>query len=511
MADEDAEVAATARDALGQLTAVDIDQEIAEILNKQQEDLLPAAIEVARQRKVSAATPGLFMLVDSRDQAVGLAALEALGSTIELKELPRILERVFESQGAQREAAIKALGAACARLPRESCTGLMAEALPDAKVDNQIIILEQLTAVGGETALATVAEMARSSRDELQDAATRLLGTWPTSDVAKVLEELSGSLTQRKYRVRTLRGYLRVARQLDLPTEERIEICRRALLAAERPEEMQLAVEILQRYPTASGVAVASTLLSDPRLETAAFNALMEIGVEVRGTQPLELSEALNRVLKQPLSLSQQQQVLDLMVSAQGVAQQKEQTTGFAPLFDGKTLAGWHGNTDIFRVENGEIVGGNLKDKVPQNEFLRTDKTYGDFELRLQFKLLGASPNAGVQIRTKEIPGDHEVSGYQADLGPGWWGCLYDESRRNRVLAGPTAEKRGEPVRENEWNDYRILCEGPRIRLWVNGVPTVDYTEMDESIPLQGIIAVQVHAGEPMEARYRNLRIREIK
>lgn len=188
----------------------------------------------------------------------------------------------------------------------------------------------------------------------------------------------------------------------------------------------------------------------------------------------------------------------------------KEVADGFVPLFDGKSFEGWHGNKDIFRIADGQIVGGNLKDRVKRNEFLRSDKQYENFELRLQFKLLGESPNAGVQIRTQEIPDHHEVSGYQADLGPGWWGCLYDESRRNRVLAGPPSEERGKPVRVNDWNDYRILCEGKRIRLWINGVPTVDYTETDESIPLKGVIAVQVHSGAPMEARYRNLRIRSL-
>ena len=100
------------------------------------------------------------------------------------------------------------------------------------------------------------------------------------------------------------------------------------------------------------------------------------------------------------------------------------------------------------------------------------------------------------------------VSGYQADLGPGWWGCLYDESRRRRVLAGPASEDRRKPVRENDWNSYRIRCEGKRIRLWINDMQTVDYTEPSDDIPLKGIIAVQVHSGPPMEARYKNIRIR---
>ena len=111
-----------------------------------------------------------------------------------------------------------------------------------------------------------------------------------------------------------------------------------------------------------------------------------------------------------------------------------------APLFDGKTFAGWEGDTKkTWRIEEGVIVGGSLDEVVPRNEFLCTTKTYGDFELLVKFKLLGdpKQVNAGVQIRTKRIPDHHEVSGYQADIGQGYWGALYDESRRNKVLAAP--------------------------------------------------------------------------
>lgn len=182
--------------------------------------------------------------------------------------------------------------------------------------------------------------------------------------------------------------------------------------------------------------------------------------------------------------------------------------TGFLPLFDGTTFTSWHGNLDWFRIENETIIAGSLEKPIPRNEFLRTDKAYGNFELRLEFQLHGGnSANAGVQIRTAEIPDHHEVSGYQADMGDGWWGCLYDESRRNRVLAGPPPEERGKMLKANEWNDYRIRCEGDRVRLWINGDQTVDYTETDPEIARSGIIALQVHSGPPTEAWYRNIRL----
>ena len=183
---------------------------------------------------------------------------------------------------------------------------------------------------------------------------------------------------------------------------------------------------------------------------------------------------------------------------------------GFVSLFDGTSLSGWEGDPKSFRVEDGAIVGGSLKHPVPRNEFLCTKKAYSDFELRLKFKLLGQGANAGVQIRSRRIPNHHEMIGYQADMGDGWWGCLYDESRRNKVLAGPPEQKRREIVHEHDWNDYRIRCAGRRIQLWVNGVPTVDYTEPDEKIEQSGLIGLQIHGGGPSEAWYKDIRIKTL-
>lgn len=183
----------------------------------------------------------------------------------------------------------------------------------------------------------------------------------------------------------------------------------------------------------------------------------------------------------------------------------------FVAVFDGKTLEGWEGDRNTFRVEDGAIVGGSLKAPVPRNEFLCLKREYRDFELRLQFKLLGEGANAGVQIRSRRIPNHHEMIGYQADLGDGWWGCLYDESRRNKVLAGPPDDQRAKLIKRDQWNDYRIRCTGRKIELWINGQKTVDYTEPDEKIEQAGLIGLQIHGGAPSEAWYKNIRILELK
>jgi hypothetical protein len=200
--------------------------------------------------------------------------------------------------------------------------------------------------------------------------------------------------------------------------------------------------------------------------------------------------------------------LLGALLSSVAAEQQKA-----VSLFDGRTFRGWEGDTNkTFRIQDGAIVAGTLKAKIPRNEFLCTERKYTNFVLRLKFKLLGGpQANAGVQIRTKRIPNHHEVSGYQADMGdPSWWGCLYDESRRNKVLASSKMEQVNQVLKRDDWNEYVIRCEGKRIVLTLNGLQTVDYTETDATIEDNGIIAVQIHAGPPSEAWYKDITLEEL-
>lgn len=184
---------------------------------------------------------------------------------------------------------------------------------------------------------------------------------------------------------------------------------------------------------------------------------------------------------------------------------------GFQTLFDGQLSDQWEGDRDVFRVEQKSVVGGQLQKKIPHNFFLAYQQEFSDFELRLQFRLVGENTNAGIQIRSQRIPDHHEMIGYQADLGQNYWGALYDESRRRKILAAPDPEELNKVLKRDDWNDYRIRCEGPRIQLWINGLQTVDYTETQPEIPQSGRIALQIHGGPPGEAWYRHIRIRPLK
>ncbi|WP_080054583.1 3-keto-disaccharide hydrolase [Spirosoma aerolatum] len=183
-------------------------------------------------------------------------------------------------------------------------------------------------------------------------------------------------------------------------------------------------------------------------------------------------------------------------------------------LFDGKTFRGWEGDTvNTWRIENGTIAAGHPDRMVPHNDFLCTTRSYANFILRLKVRLTGTKGfvNAGVQFRSKRLTSPaYEMIGYQADWGPKYWGSLYDESRRKVTLVQPDSVQTAKWIKVADWNDFRIQAENRRIRLYVNGHQTVDYTESDETIPQSGVIGLQIHGAGVTQVAYKDIEIDEL-
>ena len=183
-------------------------------------------------------------------------------------------------------------------------------------------------------------------------------------------------------------------------------------------------------------------------------------------------------------------------------------------LFDGKTFKGWQGDLHrTWTIENGAIVGGNGKDMVPHNEFIRTEAEYSDYSLKLKFKLTGTDGfvNGGVQFHSQRINDpDFEMIGYQADLGEGFWASLYDESRRNKLLVTAESNKVKSVLKPNDWNNYEVRTSGRRIQIFLNSVQTVDYTEQDRDVPQSGYIAFQLHGGGKTKVYYKDITLQRL-
>jgi putative membrane-bound dehydrogenase-like protein len=179
--------------------------------------------------------------------------------------------------------------------------------------------------------------------------------------------------------------------------------------------------------------------------------------------------------------------------------------------YNGKDLTGWVGDAKLWSVEDGEIVGKTAG--LAKNEFLISELSVGDFRLALDVKLVNDEGNSGIQIRSQPIAGG-EMRGYQADIGPGWWGKLYEEHGRALLEA-----KGGEAfVKKGEWNHYEIVAAGSRVRTWINGNLCVDRDDPFPPLPLgegrgegfplrKGVIGLQLHSGGKTEVRFKNLKL----
>lgn len=181
---------------------------------------------------------------------------------------------------------------------------------------------------------------------------------------------------------------------------------------------------------------------------------------------------------------------------------------GFVPLFNGKDLAGWVTPDDktIFTVENGEIVGKeSTPGQLKKNEFLVTDKPYGDFILKAKVKVIGG--NSGIQFRSEREPSG-KVTGPQADAADEWWGLLYEEGRRG-ILERYPKEKADALAKPGDWNEFVITAKGQHVTIELNGTKVIDRT--DDKFDKSGIIALQCHAGQPkMEVHFKDVSIKKL-
>jgi hypothetical protein len=196
---------------------------------------------------------------------------------------------------------------------------------------------------------------------------------------------------------------------------------------------------------------------------------------------------------------------LVVLIAAASTAQAADE--GFKPLFDGKTLAGWQGDPELWTVEDEAIAGSTDVSQIKKNQFLVTDKEYGNFVLKLKFKLRNG--NSGIQYRSKATD-DFVASGYQADIADQrFMGILYDERGRG-ILADVKPDEVAKHVKNYDWNEYVITADGPHITQTINGFTTVDYTEKDENAAKKGIIALQLHVGPKMRVWFKDIEVKEL-
>lgn len=208
--------------------------------------------------------------------------------------------------------------------------------------------------------------------------------------------------------------------------------------------------------------------------------------------------------------------IAGLTACAAPLAAAEKSSQPATPLFDGKTLQGWktakESNQSRWSVINGVITSGDGTNKVQGNTYLCTTREFEDFEFKCHFRLSGDHKtgliNSGIQYRSLIHKG--KMIGYQADIGKGYWGDIYDEHRRNKALTKGKTESLFKTLKEDAWNSYTVRCVGNHHQLFINGIKVNDYTESDPTIPAKGVIGIQLHHGGNAKIEFKNVTIKEL-
>jgi HEAT repeat protein len=295
--DSEEELSQAAKIALVELSGDKVNAELAKRLTTAEDETLAVLIDLVGERRIDA-TAELAKALKHSNAAVRSAALTALGATAGPKELKVLIAEVTDAKNPDdTEAAAQALQTASVRMPdREATAAQLTAALPRASTEKKAQLLRILGAMGGPAALETIAKAAQSDEPELQDVGTRVLGEWMTADAAPQLYAIASSDHQHK--TRALRGYLRIARQLDIPDAQRLEMCRKALAIAERAEERSLALEAMKRCPSADSIKLATALLDDAEVRQRAVEAAIFIGEQIKDEHPAAAAAAGKKALE---------------------------------------------------------------------------------------------------------------------------------------------------------------------------------------------------------------------
>lgn len=292
-------VAEAAKEGLKNLAGPQVDKIISAKLPGAKGKSKVVLFEVAAARRIADAMPAVQESLSDRDEAVRLAAVAALGQLADLPDLKLLITRALSNTESKETAAAQsALTTAALRMAdREACAAMLATYIQAASAVNQSYILDLLGKISGRKALEAVVSSARSNDPALKEAGTKVLGEWVNPDAANALLEIAKGDAQAKYQIRALRGYIRIARQLQLPDDERLAMFRTAMEIAKRDEDKQIALDILSRIPSPTTLQLAVSYLDQSGLKDASADAAVKIAGKVIDQQPKVVAESMQKVV----------------------------------------------------------------------------------------------------------------------------------------------------------------------------------------------------------------------
>ena len=521
----DGELAKAAQSAIVAFPMSDADVTCIAMLAAQDAKARVIAADIISRRATYSAMPAVAKAArEDADAAVRTACintLRELGSLADLTVVVAILVKNASAEEAQ--SAEKALATICGRqTDRAACAGKLIAGLATAQPGQKCALLRLLRSVVDSTALQAIRAAMADTNKEVQDTATRLLCEWSTAEAAPDLLALAKTSPDATYKLLALRGYIRVSGDKEVPAAKRLDMCKEAAALVQRDDERKILLGVL-----ASGADADSLALVAPHLDNAALQAeacLAAVAIAERLVK--EQSAAVLPVMEKVVKVSK-----DEKLTARASAVQKlAAAAGGVSLFNGKDLTGWDGAPGWWKVEDGALTAESTPQKpcTACNYLVWKGGKPADFEITCEFKL-SVSANSGVQIRSETRP-NWDTFGYQADM-TGEGGLVGFVYHHQRGLIGARGEKVTitadgkkevgkigdaaellKTYKREAWNTYRIICRGPEITLYVNGVLMCQITDNDaKTAAKSGIIALQMHPGPPMKVQFKNIMLKEFK
>ncbi|MBM4046179.1 MAG: DUF1080 domain-containing protein [Planctomycetes bacterium] len=556
----DTDTAKAAQDSLASLPGAEADAAVMAMLDAPEPERRLTGLDLIGRRRVMTAMPALFKATGDADPKVRAAAFKRLGELGGEAEMPTLLDLLLKAkETSEVGAAEDALKSVCVRMEApEALTEKLMSPLAQAPPAQKGALLRVLSVVGGPKALDTVRAAVQDANPEVHAAAIRALGKWKTADAAPLLLELAKTSKDATDKILCLRSYIGLAGNHDLPAAERMALCKQAGALVERDEERKLLLSALSGIQTAESLALVTPYLDQAGTKEEASAAAVGIAEKlVKGRDAAKVVEPLQKVVQVTANADLSKRAQAALKQAPSKPAPKPSPKAAPPpagggaLFNGKDLTGWEGNPEFWSVQDGAITGRTTKDKpTPGNTFLIWKGEVSDFDLTLKVKFTPDNEkgwaNSGVQFRSKVADAaKFGVGGYQADLASdaGIFGMLYEERGRG-VLAGvgakvvvkdpdpedpankklkaenkplrPRIETVGnfgkpEGLKPTEWNELRVIAKGNLIQLYVNGSQTVEVTDESSVGAKTGVLALQLHAGQPMTVQFKDIVLRALK
>jgi len=472
-----------------------------------------ALVELLAARRAVAQKEAVFACAKDVDQAVQVAATKALVNLTTADDLPRLVDLLLAAQSDRAvSAAVDTVIAVAAQLEdKEQRDDLLVAALDQAPTEKHGRLFEAMAGHGGAEAIEAVVEGTRNSEDTAKDAAIRALADWPDAAAATPLMNLASREPDLKRHVIALRGYIRIVGASGVSADEKVAMYGAALEAAKRSDEKRQAISGLADVRTLPALQVVGWFLDDEALKAEAALAVVKIACPQNENDKGLREVAAAAALQQALGSIGDEEVRK-KAEAHLATLPLPDAEGFVPLFNGKDLTGWTGDTKGYVVEDGVIVckpGGNLY----------TEKEFGDFIFRFEFKLTPGANN-GLAVRGPIGGGayngmelqilDNTADKYK-DLQPyQYHGSIY----------GVVPAERGHQKPVGEWNAQEVTAKGRQITVILNGATIVDADLDEASTPEtmdhkehKGLDRTQGHLGFLGHGDllwFRNIRIKEL-